>query len=77
MKTLWWSFLDWAWRMLDVIDPQRVPARALAPASDRPDASRLPSAQRHSEATPRWSPDGSSRAWKRRSLARFARDRCG
>lgn len=30
MKTLWWSFLDWAWRMLDVIDPQRVPARATA-----------------------------------------------
>ena len=77
MKSLWWSFLDGVWRMLDVIDPQRVPVRVLVPASDWPEASRLPSAQRHSEATQRWSPEGSSRAWQRRSLARFARDRRG
>lgn len=75
MKSLWYSVLDWAWRMLDVIEPQRLPARILAPASDWPRA--LPSARRHGEAASRWSPEGSSRSWKRRSLARFAHDRRG
>jgi hypothetical protein len=77
MKSLWSSVLDWAWRMLDILEPQLVPVRVAAPSSAWPAASTLPSVSRHGEGAARWSPDGSPRAWKRRSLDRFAHYRRG
>jgi hypothetical protein len=77
MKSLWSSVLDWAWRVLDVLQPQLVPVRVEAPRSEWPGAAPRVSAPRHGEQAVRWSPDGPSRAWKRRSLDRFAHHRRG
>jgi hypothetical protein len=77
MKSLPSSVLDWAWRVLDVLQPQLVPARVEAPRSEWSGATPRVSAPRLGEQAARWSPEGPSRAWKRRSLDRFAHHRRG